>query len=304
MLSKVVNALLSLFLIAAITHFLSLNLPGDPFSTEKPLRLEAKLALRAYYGLDDPFYIQFSKYILNLLKGDLGYSLIYSGLSVNHLIGRSFPVSGLLGSVALCLALGFGMVFGTLGAIYQNRWQDKSLFFLNCLILSIPSFILATLFQYFFAIKMNLLPIAKWEGASSAILPAISLSIVPAAFIAKQLRENILKLVDSDFILLAQVKGLSKARILFVHLLPNALLPLFGYFGQLAAGILTGSFLIERIFAIPGLGFWFVSSIFERDYPVIFGLTIFYSFLLIAFSLTMDLLSKWIDVRGKVNRYA
>jgi oligopeptide transport system permease protein len=304
MASKIVNAILSLLLIAAITHFLSLHLPGDPFSTEKPLRLEAKQALRAYYGLDDPFYVQFCTYLSNLSKGILGYSLIYKGLTVNSLIAKSFPVSALLGTCALFLAIAFGIFWGTLSALYHQKWQDQALFCLTCLILSTPSFILATIFQYFFAIKMHLFPIAKWEGFSSITLPAISLACVPAAFIAKQMRENLLKLLQADFILLAKVKGLKSVRIVFFHLLPNALIPLFGYFGQLAANILTGSFLIERIFAIPGLGFWFVSSILERDYPVIFGLTIFYSFLLIFFSLMMDLLVQTLDIRTRENRYA
>lgn len=295
--SKILNALFSLFLIAGVTHFLSLHLPGDPFSSEKPLRQETKAAIRAYYGLDDPFYVQFGKYLSNLAKGNLGYSLVYKDLTVNKLIADNFPVSALLGSTALILALALGIGAGTYLA-------DRTLFFSTCLILSIPGFILATLLQYLFAIKWGLLPIAKWEGIQSMILPAISLALVPAAFIAKQVRENVIKIRESDFMLLARLKGLSQARIFFVHLLPNVLVPLFGYFGQLAANILTGSFLIERIFAIPGLGFWFVSSILERDYPVILGLTFFYSFILILFSLLMEFLLRLVDVRVKEKQYA
>ena len=295
--SKIFNAFLSLFLIAALTHFLSLHLPGDPFSTDKPLRQETKAAIRAYYGLDDPFYIQFGKYLSNLVKGDLGYSLIYKGLTVNQLIKDNFTVSCTLGLAALVLALVMGIGAGTFLA-------DRPLFFSTCLFLSIPGFILATLFQYFFAIKWGLFPIARWEGVESMILPAFSLALVPAAFIAKQVKENVVKIRESDFMLLAKVKGLSKQRIFFVHLLPNVLIPLFGYFGQLAANILTGSFLIERIFAIPGLGFWFVSSILERDYPVILGLTFFYSCILILFSLVMEMLLRLLDVRVREKRYA
>lgn len=299
MLNKLVNGLLALCLIAALTHFLSLHLPGDPFSSDKPLRAETKAALRAYYGIDAPFYVQFGNYLTHLFQGNLGCSLVYKGLSVNSLIAKSFPVSCVLGLSALTLAIGLGIGWGTLGALYRNRWQDKLLFVCSCLILSIPSFIIATLLQYLFAIQWPLFPIAKWDSPLSAVLPALSLAVVPAAFIAKQVRENVLKLISADFILLARLKGLSPSRVLFAHLLPNALLPLFGYFGQLAANILTGSFIIERIFAIPGLGFWFVSSILERDYPVIFGLTLFYSFLLILFSLTADFCLNRLDVRTR-----
>lgn len=304
MLSKVVNAIISLFLISALAHYLSLNLPGDPFSLEQPLRMEAKLALREYYGLDHPWHVQYGRYLLNLFKGDLGISLVYKGLTVNQLIGKAFPISALLGLIALFISSCFGIAIGLIAAFCKNKWQDRSIFFFSTLILSTPSFILATLFQFVFAVKLGLFPIAKLNGIISFILPALSLSLVPLAFIARQVKENALKIMNQDFILLAKVKKLSKKRILFVHMLPNILVPLFGYFGQLAVNILTGSFLVERIFAIPGLGFWFVSSILERDYPVIFGLTVFYSALLIGFSLIFELAATLIDPRVREKKYA
>ncbi len=258
---------------------------------------EIKEAIKKHYGLDKPWYEQYGIYLSSVVKGDLGPSYKYKARTVNQIIEQGFPISAILGLEALLLAVSFGIALGSLAALYHNRWQDHAAMCFAVLGMSVPSFILATLLQYYLAICLNLCPIALWGSLSHTILPALSLAALPTAFIARLTRTNMLEVLQQDYIKTAKAKGLPYRRIFFVHALKNSLLPVIAYLGQLTANILPGSFIVEKIFAIPGLGQWFVLSVANRDYTVIMGTTIFYSLLLLVIMFIIDLCYGLIDPR-------
>ena len=292
--------LLTLWFIITATFFLMKALPGDPFTEEKGVPKEILRSLHRHYGLDRPLYEQYFRYLSAVVKGDLGPSFKYKTLSVNDMIRQGFPVSMSLGLEALFLALSIGLFLGALAALKHSQWQDHLAMIFAVLGLSIPSFILASLFQYIFALQLKLFPIARWESFAHTILPAFSLCMLPTAFIARLTRSSMLETLSQDYIKTARAKGLSSLCILYRHALPNALLPILAYLGPLIANILTGSFVVEKIFAIPGMGQWFVSSIQNRDYTAIMGTTVFYSALLLVFVFLVDLVSAFIDPRIKL----
>ncbi len=291
--------LVSLLVVASLTFFLMHAIPGDPFTQEKAIPLEILQAMQKHYGLDKPLIIQYFDYMIGLCKFDLGPSFKYQGRTVNEIIQEGFPVSLCLGLEALFISLFFGIIFGALSSSKQSKWQDRSSMFIAILGLSIPSFLLATFLQYLLAMKLDLLPVARWGSIRQSILPALSLAALPTAFISRLLRTSMIEVLHQDHILTAKSKGLSMAWILYKHVLRNALLPVASYLGPLTASILTGSFAVEKIFGIPGLGQWFVLSITNRDYTVIMGTTLFYSVILMSAIFLVDLLYFWIDPRIK-----
>lgn len=304
MIKRLLSTLLSLFVIISVTFFLMKAIPGDPFTEEKALPPEVLHSLYEHYRLNDPLFVQWGHYLLSILKWDLGPSFKYKGRSVNEIIRTSFPVSALLGAEALLIALPLGLFLGTLGALYKNRWQDLLTTAIAILGLSIPSFILAAFLQYLLAIKWDLLPVARWGTFEQSILPALALSALPLAFIARLTRTKMLEVLGMDYVKAAKAKGLSPNRVLFHHMLRNAILPQVSYLGTLTANILTGSFIIEKIFGIPGLGQWFINSITNRDYTVIMGVTVFYSIFLLGCTWLADLLYLLIDPRIRLEERA
>jgi oligopeptide transport system permease protein len=298
---KLSTLLLSLFVVATLTFFLMHAIPGDPFTQEKAIPEEILHAIQAHYGLDKPLIIQYFDYIEGLCRFDLGPSFKYQGRTVNQIIGEGFPVSLCLGLEALFISLCLGTVFGSLSACRQGKWQDRILMCVAVLGLSIPSFLLATFLQYILAMKLDLLPVARWGSFAQSILPALSLAALPTAFIARLLRTGMIEVLHQDYIQTAKSKGLSPTWIVYKHVLRNALLPVISYLGPLTASIVTGSFAIEKIFGIPGLGQWFVLSISNRDYTVIMGTTLFYSAILMATVFLVDLLYSRIDPRIQNN---
>ncbi|MEI8328720.1 MAG: ABC transporter permease [Chlamydiia bacterium] len=294
---KISFFLLSLFTITSITFFLMHSIPGDPFTQDKAIPEEIMQAMYKHYGLDKPLFLQYLTYLKGLLIGDLGPSFKYQGRTVNEIIAEGFPVSLALGLEALCLSIGFGLLIGAIAAWKYHRWQDNLMMLIAILGLSIPSFIFATFLQYLFAMKLDLFPIARWGSFSHTVLPALSLSVLPTACIARLTRSNMLEVLQYDYIQTAKAKGLNALTIVSRHVLRNALLPVITFLGPLTASILTGSFAIEKIFGIPGLGQWFVLSIANRDYTVIMGTTIFYSALLMFCVFVVDLLYCIIDPR-------
>lgn len=272
-------------------------IPGDPFTQEKAIPEEILKAMQKHYGLDKPLIIQYFEYMQGLCHLDLGPSFKYQGRTVNEIIQEGFPVSLCLGMEALFLSLSFGTLLGSLSASKQGKWQDRSTMFLAILGLSVPSFLLATFLQYLLAMKFDLFPVARWGTFHQSILPALSLSALPTAFIARLLRASMIEVLHQDYIQTAKSKGLSTTCILYKHVLRNALLPVASYLGPLTASILTGSFAVEKIFGIPGLGQWFVLSITNRDYTVIMGTTLFYSVILMISVFLVDLFYSWIDPR-------
>lgn len=299
-LKKIAIFFCSLFTIASLTFFLMKFIPGDPFSEEQSLRSDMQESLHSQYGLNRPLFKQYVDYLTHLLKGELGTSFKYPGRSVNHIIQESFPISAWLGLQAFCLALTFGICIGTVSALYSHLWPDRLLLFITSIGISIPSFILAALLQYSLAIYFPLLPLARWGTFEQTILPSIALAATPMAFIARLTREGLQEVLQTDYIQLARAKGLPLRSWLGRHALRNALLPVLTYLGPLFTNILVGSFVIEKIFSIPGLGQWFVNSVANRDYSLIMGLTLFYSLILLSAVFLVDILYGLWDPRIRI----
>lgn len=292
----------TLWCIATITFIIMKIIPGDPFTDERALPPEILHAMMEHYGLNDPIWTQYLRYLKQLLSFDLGPSFKYPGRYVQDIILGSFPNSALLGSISLFLSLSLGTFLGTIAALKHKKWEDHIAMIIAVIGISVPSFITATLLQYCFAIKLGWLPVARWGTFAHTILPSISLAMLPLAFIARLTRANMLEVMQQDYIRTAQAKGISTYKVILKHALPNAILPTVSYFGPLAAQILTGTFIIERIFGIPGMGQWVINSISNRDYSIIMGTTLFYSMILLFLIFFIDILYSWIDPRIKVDK--
>lgn len=294
--------LLSLFFIVTITFFLMRIAPGGPFATELDISPEIEAKLYESYGLNDPLYQQYFKYLFNVVTFDFGPSYKYVGQNVTDIIARSFPYSLILGTIAILLAFSVGILLGVVAALKHNKFGDYSAMVFAVLGISVPSFVLATILQYVFAMKLQLLPVARFDSIAHTILPAVALATTPLAFIARLMRSSMLEVLNSDYIKTARSKGLSNRVVTYKHAVRNAILPVVTYMGPLVVSILTGSFVIEKIFAIPGLGNEFVDSVTNRDYTVIMGTTVFFSILLLFAILLVDLIYGMIDPRIKVHR--
>ncbi len=297
---RVGSALITLFVIVTVTFVLLQSIPGDPFAQEKAIPPEILHALNEHYGLNDPLLVQYGRYLSRVATWDLGPSFKYKARTVNEIISESFPVSAILGMEALVIAVGFGVLLGTIAALRHKRWQDAASMTIAVAGISIPSFILASFLQYIFALKLGLLPVARWGTFSQSLMPAVALAALPTAFIARLTRSSMLEVLQQDYIMTARAKGLSEFKLITRHALRNALLPVMPYIGQLTANILVGSFIIERIFSIPGLGQWFVTSVNNRDYTVVMGITVFYSAILLGAMLLVDLAYRYLDPRVRL----
>ena len=296
---RIVSMLLVLWVIITVTFVLMHAIPGGPFTAEKALPEAVMKNIEARYRLNDPLPKQYVDYWANLLRGDLGPSFKYESRSVNEIIAEGFPDSAELGLVAVSLSVLIGIPAGMAGALYQNRWPDHLVMLLATVGISVPSFILATLLIFCFALWLRILPAAMWGAPEYVILPALALAGMPTAFIARLTRSSMLEVLAQDYIRTARAKGIAPFTILWRHALKNALLPVVTYLGPMIAAIFTGSFVIESIFAIPGLGRHFVTSIYNRDYTVILGITVFYSALLVLMNFLVDLAYLWLDPRIK-----
>jgi len=290
----------SLFLIVTATFFLMHSIPGGPFTGERNVPPEIQTALEAKYNLDLPISQQYLLYLKGIATWDLGPSFTEKSSTVNDMINRGFPVSAHLGLQALLVAIFGGISLGVIAALYHNKWQDYSAMLIAVLGLSVPSFILASFYQYFFSIELGWFPIAKWETWKHTVLPTFALAASPLAFIARLTRSNMIEIMGQDYIKTAKSKGLSTFVITVKHAIRNALLPVITYLGPLSASILTGAFVVERIFGIPGLGREFVISITNRDYTVIMGTTVFYAMILVVMVLIVDIAYTLIDPRIKL----
>lgn len=300
LLKKILILILSLFMVATLTFALMQAIPGDPFTQEKAVPEEILKAMYHHYGLDQPWYVQYGRYLKGLVTWDLGPSFKYQGRTVTEIIKEGFPVSMILGIEALILSVFCGVGLGCIAALKHLKWQDHTMMVVAVLGISVPSFILATFLQYLFAMKLDLLPVARWGSFDHSVLPAIALAALPTAFIARLTRSNMVEIMQQDYIQTARSKGLSSFQIVMRHALRNALLPIVTYLGPLTTAILTGSFAVEKIFGIPGLGQWFVMSITNRDYTVIMGTTVFYSAILMVSVFLVDVLYCLIDPRIQI----
>lgn len=299
LLKKLVILAASLFIVVTLTFVLTHSIPGDPFTDEDVIPEEILKALHHHYGLDLPLHVQFGKYFANLLKGDLGPSFKYHGRTANDVIREGFPISLTLGLEALFIAIGSGVILGSYAAFKRGRWQDQAAMLLAVIWISVPSFILATILQYVFAMYFDWFPVARWGSFAQSVLPALALAALPTAMIARLTRSSMVEVLQQDYILTAKSKGLNSFQIITRHALRNALLPVVTYLGPLTANVLTGSFVVEKIFGIPGLGQWFVMSVANRDYTLIMSLTIFYSAFLMVCVFIVDVVYSLLDPRIK-----
>jgi oligopeptide transport system permease protein len=294
---RLIQGALVLWVVATITFALLRLLPGGPFDREKVLPPEILRNIQARYQLDAPVHLQYSRYLAQLLRGDLGPSYKYVGRDVTDVLRDAFPVSIQLGGVAMALAIGVGVAVGLLAGTHRGRPADQATTLLAILGMSVPSFVLGALLILTVGLGLGWLPAALWEGPLYAVLPALTLAAAPAAYVARLTRAGVLDVLDRDFVRTARAKGLSELSVQTRHVLRNALLAVVTYFGPLLAILLTGSFVVEQIFAIPGMGRFFVTAVTNRDYPLVLGVTLLYGGLVVVANLIVDLLYAWLDPR-------
>ena len=294
---RILSMILVLFIVATLTFFLAKAIPGGPFTKEKAVPEVVLQRLNEKYHFNDPLWKQYLSYMGDLIRGDLGPSFRYDALTVNDIVAKGFPVSAMLGFFAVLLSVVLGIPAGIIAAYKQNRWQDNTVMLLSIIGISVPNFILATVFMYFLGLKFKILPIAGWGSFSNMILPAVTLAAYPTAYTARLTRSSMLDVLNQDYIKTARSKGLSEFKILTVHALKNALLPVVTYMGPMIAAVFTGSFVVERLFFIPGLGKYYVTAIYDRVYTVILGTTMFYAAFLVAANLVVDILYAFLDPR-------
>ncbi len=299
---RVLYMLLTLFLIASITFFLMKLLPGTPYSNQDKLSEEQIYIMNEQYGLNEPVPVQYLVYIGGLLQGDLGVSFQFSNTPVTKLLSTRIGPSLQLGIQAVALGTILGIVLGVIAAMYQNTWIDTLATFSAILGRSIPNFVIAVLLQLVFGVYLQWFPIALWDGGfSSSVLPTLALAISPLADSARFIRTEMVDVLSSDYVELARAKGLSRWTVAFKHGVRNALIPLVTILGPMAVGLMTGSMVVENIYAIPGIGEQFVKSIMTNDYPTIMGVTILYSAMLVFIILVVDILYGVIDPRIRVS---
>ena len=294
---RLLGAIPTLLVLITISFFLIRVAPGGPFDTEKSLPPEIQANLEKKYHLDEPLYKQYFRYLGNIVRGDFGPSFQYKDFTVTELIARGFPVSLTLGGLALLLAVLIGVTLGTVAAVRQNSWVDYALMSTAMTGISIPNFVVAPLLILFFAISLNWLPAGGWNGGHwlYLILPVLALSLRYIAYIARLMRGSMIEVLRSDYIRTARAKGLSMPKVVLKHALKPALMPVVSYLGPAAAGIITGSVVIEKIFGVPGLGRYFVQGALNRDYTLVMGVVIFIGVLIVVFNLIVDILYAVLD---------
>lgn len=294
---------LTLFIIMTLTFFLMHSIPGDPLAhMAKKLPEQIRLNYYEKYGLDKPVVVQYGKFLKNVFtKGDFGESLRYPGRPVTDTILKHARISGKLGFQALFIGVMIGIVLGIVAALNRNRWPDYLVMFVAIVGVTVPVFIIAALLQYVFTVKLELLPTFGWGDFKHTILPTIAMCFGSIATYARYMRSNVLEVINQDYILTAQAKGVSPFNVVRKHVFRNAILPAITILGPQIAGIFTGSFVIEKIFGIPGLGFYYVSAINDRDYTMIIGTTIFFAALFVFSQLVVDLLYGVVDPRIRVS---
>ena len=315
---RAVSSLFVLLIIASMTFLMLRIMPGGPFDEEKALPAIVKQNIEKKYGLDKPITVQYWNYISGVMSGNFGYSYKYEGRPVSEIIADSLPVSMTLGFYSLILAFLIGVPIGLFAASQYGKIFDSGAMMFAISGIALPSFLVAPILIYIFSFgwPLNilfpsfhqwlmdydiLLPPALWFTPKHYILPVVTLGIRPAAFIARLTRTSVLDAIQEDYVRTARAKGLGELIVLYRHVLRNSLIPVLSYAGPLTAGILSGSFVVEIIFAIPGIAKHFVQSVFNRDYPLIMALTLVYSLMLIIANFIVDVLYKYFDPRIEVD---
>lgn len=299
---RFVYMIITIWVVITLTFVLMHSIPGDPFSGNKRLPEQTLENLNAKYGLDKPLTTQYFLFLKGIvLKGDLGESYTYPGLTVDSIIAERAPVSAELGGEALLFALVIGIAIGIIAAFKRNHWQDYLVMIIAILGIAIPSFVLAALLQYFLTVQIEVLPTSGWGSFKDTILPALSLSLGIIAVYARYMRSSCIDIIGQDYIMTAEAKGVSKVVLIWKHVIRNAIMPAITILGQQVAGVMTGTFVIESIFSIPGIGRYFVTSITNRDYPVIMGTTIFVAVVYIISVFVVDILYSLVDPRIRLS---
>lgn len=299
-LKRIVSMVITLFIVATITFILMHSIPGGPFTSERNLTPEIEKALMEKYNLDAPLHEQYFDYMEDLAKGDLGVSYKKKGITVNEIIAQTFPASAKIGALAVVLILIIGIPLGVLSALKQNSAIDYVIMIVATIGVTIPSFVVGAFIMYLFAGKLAWIPaggLEEWEGY---IGPVIALAGFSVAYVTRLTRSSMLEVLRQDYVRTARANGLSKWSVIGKHALKNALIPVVTYIGPMVASILTGSFVVEKIFAIPGMGKYFVESVNNRDYTVLMGITIFYAAIYIVMVFFVDVAYGLIDPRIKL----
>ena len=293
---RILLALVSLFAIITITYFLMNLMPGDPFMSEKASE-ENRAILIAKYGLDQPVYVQYGKYLTNLLHGDMGTSyVLQKGRAVKDIIFESFQISMSRGVRALLLAIVCGIILGCIAGLCKDKLPDAVIRVLSSVGISMPGYVIASGLMILLAVNLKVLPV-NYNKPGGWLMPMLTLAIYPTSYLTRLTRASILEVMNQDYLRTERAKGMSEFVVVFIHALKNSLIPVITYLGPLTASILTGGFVAESVFSVPGLGRYFVSSISSRDYTMIMGVTIFYSALIVFMNLICDILYKIVDPR-------
>lgn len=294
---RIIMALITIFAVASLTFFLMNMVPGGPFMSEKAVSPQAQAALEAKFGLDKPLGEQYVTYMKDLLHGDLGLSVKQRGRTVNQIIATKFPVSVRVGGTAILLAVLIGVPLGSIAAFKRGSIVDNIIIVFSTCGIAVPSFVVCTILMYVLSLKLRLLPTYGLTSWKHYIMPVIALALYPSSYIARLMRSSMLDVMGQDYMRTARAKGLSQLISIFKHALRNAVLPVVTYLGPLLAYTVTGSFIVEKIFTIPGLGSEFIGSITGRDYPLIMGTTIFLASLMVIMNAVVDVAYKFIDPR-------
>jgi oligopeptide transport system permease protein len=294
---RLLMSIFTLWLVATLTFTIMFMVPGGPFLAEKAPSAATLEALNQKYGLDQPKIVQYKNYMVKFVQGDMGESLKQRGRSVSSIISSGFKVSARLGGIAIALALLVGVPLGSIAALNRGKWIDNLIVVFSTAGIAVPSFVISTVLMLIFSVKLDLLPTYGLTSWQHYIMPVIALSLYPSSYISRLMRTSMLEVLGQDYMRTARAKGLSQFKMLFKHALRNAVLPVVTYLGPLLAYTLTGSFVVEKIFTIPGLGSEFISSIINRDYTMIMGTTIFLAALIITMNLLVDIAYKLIDPR-------
>ncbi len=297
---RVIIGIITAFVVATLTFFIMNMVPGGPFLSEKAVTPQAQAAMEAKYGMDKPLYVQYLNYMKGLLTGDLGISIKKRGFTVNDIIKNKFPVSAKLGALAVLVSVLIGVPLGSIAAYRRGKLADNIIIVFSTAGIAIPSFLSATLMLFIFSVKLRLLPSLGLTTPASYIMPVIALAIYPASYISRLMRSSMLDVIGQDYMRTARSKGVSPFVSIFKHALRNAILPVVTYLGPLLAYLMTGSFIVEKIFTIPGLGHEFVGAISSRDYPLIMGTTIFLATFIIFMNVVVDVAYAFIDPRIKL----
>ena len=294
-------AIVTIWAVATITFFLMNLVPGGPFLSEKAVSPKAMAALEAKYGLDKPLFEQYITYLTDALHGDFGDSLKQRGRTVTSIIVTKFPVSARVGGVAVLVALLLGIPLGCIAAMHRGKFLDNLISVISTCGIAVPSFVICTVLMYFLGVHLKILPTYGLTSWKHYVMPVMALSFYPMAYIMRLMRSSMLDVLGQDYMRTCKAKGVSQAVSIFKHALRNAILPVITYVGPMLAYTLTGSFVVEKIFTIPGLGGEFIGSISSRDYSVIMGTTIFLATLLIVMNVIVDIIYKIVDPRIKLN---